>query len=83
METRPGEEVMLEEKFPNSKKLSQLQVCGQFCNLRRQHYQGEEKKKNPQNKCLTTTPSEEIAQTLMSTTSEWGLKREAWAASLV
>ena len=32
---------------------------------------------------LTATPSKEVAQTLASATHEWGLDREAWAASLV
>ena len=32
--------------------------------------------------CLTTIPSGEVAQTLMSTTSKWGKNREAWAALL-
>ena len=33
--------------------------------------------------CLTTTPSREVTQVLASATSEWGLVREAWAASSV
>ena len=41
------------------------------------------KKKKKQNTCLTTTPSREVAQVLASATSEWGLGREAWAASSV
>ena len=32
--------------------------------------------------CLTTTPSEEVAQTLTSATSKWELNREAQVASL-
>ena len=32
--------------------------------------------------CLTTTPSEEVAQTLTSATSKWGLNREAQVALL-
>ena len=38
------------------------------------------KKKNPQNTCLTTTPGEEVAQTLkrLPPASEQGLDREAW-----
>ena len=32
--------------------------------------------------CLTTTPNEEVAQTLASATSKRGLNREAWAALL-
>ena len=31
---------------------------------------------------LTTTPSREVAQMLTSTTSKWGLNREAWDALL-
>ena len=31
---------------------------------------------------LTATPSKEVAQTLASTTSKWGLNREAQAALL-
>ena len=41
------------------------------------------KKKYPQNTCLITTPSGEVAQMLMSTISEQGLDREVQAASLV
>ena len=32
--------------------------------------------------CLTATPSGEVAQMLASTTSKWGLNREARAALL-
>ena len=35
-----------------------------------------------QNTCLTTTPSREVAQTLLSAISERGLDREVGAASL-
>ena len=35
------------------------------------------KKKNPENRCLTTTASGDVAQKPASTTSEWGLDREA------
>ena len=37
MENHPGEGVMKEGKFPNSRKLSHLWVCGEFWNLRGQH----------------------------------------------
>ena len=37
METHSGEGVMKEEKFPNSRKPSHWQVCGEFWNLRGQH----------------------------------------------
>ena len=33
METHPGEEVMKEEKFPNTRKFSHRWVCGEFGNL--------------------------------------------------
>ena len=38
--------------------------------------------RHTQNTCLTATPIEEIAQTFMSVTSEWGLNREVRAACL-
>ena len=37
METRPGEGVIKEEKFPNTRKPSHLWVCEEFWNLRGQH----------------------------------------------
>ena len=37
METRTGEGIVKEEKFPNSKKPSHQRVCGEFWNLRGQH----------------------------------------------
>ena len=46
METRPGEGVVKEEKFPNRMKSSHTRVCGEFWNLRGQHNWEEEKKKN-------------------------------------
>ena len=78
METHPGEGVV--RKFPHSWKPSHRQVCGGFWNFKRATKLGE-KKKNPQNTCLTTTASGEVAQTLESATSELGLGREAQAAS--
>ena len=41
METHPGEGLVKEEKFPNTRKPSHWQVCGEFWNLRRQHNQEE------------------------------------------
>ena len=79
METHPGEEVVKEEKFPDSRKPSHRWVCGEFWNLRGQQNQEE---KTPQNMCLTTTPSREVAQMLVSGTSKWGLDGEAQAACL-
>ena len=55
---------MSEEKFPNTRKPSQWQACGEFWDLREQHNR-EGKKKTPQNMHLTTTPSAELAQTLI------------------
>ena len=40
------------------------------------------RKKTPQNTRLTTTPSNKVAQMLASTSSEWGLNKEAQAALL-
>ena len=40
------------------------------------------KKKNPQIMRLTTTPSREVAQTITSTSSKWGLNREVQIAML-
>ena len=82
METHPREGVTKEEKFPNSRKPSHRHVCGEFWNLRGQHNQEKKKKQNPQNMCLTRTPSREVAQMLMSATSKWGLDGEAQAACL-
>ena len=73
---------MKEEKLPHSRKPSHRWVCGEFWNLRGQH-NWEEKKQNPQNRCLTATASGEVAQMLTSATSERGLDREVWVASSV
>ena len=62
---------MKEEKFPHSRKPSHRQVCGEFCNLRRQHNQeGEKKKKKPMERHLMEMVSREVAQTLPFATSE-------------
>ena len=45
MKTHPGEGVMKEEKFPNTRKPSHNRVCGEFWNLRAQHNREEKKKK--------------------------------------
>ena len=60
---------MKEEKFPNSRKPSHWWVCGEFWNLRGQQNLDET---HTQNICLNATPSEEVAQMLVSTTSEQG-----------
>ena len=80
METCPGEGVMKEEKFPNSRKPSHSWVCGEFWNLRgQQNWEVKKKKKTP-NRHLTTSASGEVAQTFTTATSEQGLDREAWVA---
>ena len=58
METCPGEGV-LKKKFPNSRKPSHRQVCGEFWNLRGQRKL--EKTTTTQNMHLTTTASGEVA----------------------
>ena len=45
METRLREGVVKEEKFPNARKPSHWQVCGEFRNIRGQHNWEEKKKK--------------------------------------
>ena len=73
---------MKEEKFPHSRKPSHRHVCAELWNLRGQHNQ-EKKKKNPQNMHLTTPTTREVTLMFASTSSEWGLGRQAQAASLV
>ena len=51
METQPGEGVMEEEKFPNSRKPSHRHVCEEFWNLRGQHNQEKKKKKQTHRIC--------------------------------
>ena len=41
MQTGPREGVIKEEKFPNTRKSTHWQVCGEFWNLRGQHNQEE------------------------------------------
>ena len=86
METCPREGVVKVERFPNSRKPSHWWVCGEFWNLRGQrNWEGKQnktKQKSPQNMCLTTTPSGEVAQMLTSATSEQGLDRAGLVACL-
>ena len=83
MAIHPREGVVKEKKFPNARKPSH---CGEFWNLRGQrNWEGKQnktKQKSPQNMCLTTTPSGEVAQMLASTNNEWGLNTEVLAACL-
>ena len=83
METRPGEGVVKEEKFPHHRKPSHRHVCGEFWNLRGDITGRGRKKKKTQNTCLTATASGEVAQRLLSATSKRGLGREVQAASSV
>ena len=77
METHPGEGV--KEKFPNTRKPSHQWVFGEFWGISEGNITRREKKKQnkTQNTHLMTTPIGEVAQTLMFTTSEQGLDREA------
>ena len=62
-----------------------MPLYGEFWNLRGQHNWKDKKKKNPREYVPNHTISRdgEVAQTLKSATSDWGLRREAQAASLV
>ena len=51
IETRPGEGVVNEDKFPNSRKYSHGHVCGEFWNLRGQHDEEKEKNNNKHTEC--------------------------------
>ena len=83
MDTHPGEGVLKEEKFPNTRKPSHQQVCGEFWNLRRQRNQEENiNKKNSQITHLMATLSGGVAHMLASATSKGGLNREVLAALL-
>ena len=46
-ESRPEEEIVKEEKFPNRSKPSHQRICGEFSNIRGQHNQ-EKRKTNKQ-----------------------------------
>ena len=75
---------MKEECFQIAGK-PHLRACGEFWNLRGQHNwqkKKKRKKRNLQNICLTTTASREVAQKLVSTTSEERLDRKMRAECL-
>ena len=69
----------MKEKFPNSRKPSPRQVCGEFWSLRGQHNPGPGG--NTQSRCLTASVNRGAAQMLASATSERRPGREAWVAS--
>ena len=73
MEINPVEGVM-DEKFPHNRKPSHKCVSGELGNLRGQNNRGG---KNPQSTGLTAITSGKGAQMPTSTSSEWGLGREA------
>ena len=79
MEIHPGKGVLKEEMFPNTRKHSHCQVCGEFWNLRGQHNQEEKLKKKLK---LTNYMPYSNSQHLASATSKQGLNREVWAALL-
>ena len=73
----------MKEKFPNTRKPFHQQICGEFWNLRGQHNQKKKKeRKKTQNSPLTTSPSREIAQTLVCASSKQGLNSEVQVACL-
>ena len=76
METHPGEGVMKEEKFPNSRKPSHQRVCGKFWNLRGQH-NWEGKKQNKNTEYASNHNSQWRSSPNASTISKQGLNREA------
>ena len=71
METHHGEGVMKEEKFPNTRKPSHRQVCGEFWNPKGQHNWEEKKYKNKNSTDYTPNhnPQWRVAQTLMPTSN--------------
>ena len=73
METHPGESVVNEEKFPNSRKSSHRWVCGDF-GISEGNITGREKKKT-QNMHLPAIASREVAQMLVSATRERGSRQ--------
>jgi len=85
-ETRPGEEVVKEEKFPNRRKPSLIgESVGSFGisedNITEGGW-GVGVTRSPQNMHLTATPRGEVVQTLGSATSEQGLDRKVRVACL-
>ena len=58
METCPEEEVVKEEKFPNSRKPSHQQIFGEFWNVRGQHNWEKKKKEKAQYAPICNSPVE-------------------------
>ena len=80
METCPGEGVV-KEKFPNTRKPSHWQVCGEFWNLRGQHNREGGKKNNTEYAPNCNSQQRSSPEVCIRYT-EWGLNREAWTACL-
>ena len=83
METHRGEEVMKEEKFPNTRKPSHRRVCGEFWNLRGQHNWEEKKYKNKNSTDYTPNHNSQWRSSPDTCAhQQQGLNREPWAACL-
>ena len=84
METHLRERVM--KKFPNTRKPLTGGCVGSFeiseGNITGRGNTHTHTHTHTQNTRLTTTPKREVAQMLMSATSEWGLNREVQVACL-
>ena len=76
METHPGEGVVKEEKFPNSRNPSHWQVSGSL-GISEGNITRRVEKKNTENMHLSTTTNREVPQMLTSTTCEWELDRKS------
>ena len=85
METYPGEGVGKE--MGRRRNLHTVgnpitRVCVGSVGISEDKHNQDKKRKNSQNMCLTTTAHREVAQTLASASSEWGLGREVHHSSL-
>ena len=81
METHPREGVVKEEKFPNTRKQSHKQVCGEFWNLRGQHNQ-EGKKKSTDYAPNHNSKQRSSPDAGIHHQQAGELNREVWAALL-
>ena len=79
VENHPGEGVVKEEKFLNTRKPSHWLVCGEVQTLRGKHNREE---KNPTDYAPNHNSQQRSSPDTRSATSKWGLGREARAALL-